>query len=781
MAKEVDTRYTQDRELSWLRFNERVLEEAKDESVPLMERLKFAAIFTSNLDEFFMIRVGSLYDMTLVKEEHIDSRTGQTPEQQLQAIFKAVTPLYKQRDKVVEQLESRLRACNICRMSMDEMDTKERKQVENWFQDEVRPILSPQVVDSRHPFPHLSNKTLNVVLRLESEGQQFLGLIPVPQSLPPYFTLRERGLRYILTEDVIAEYAKRLFPAFDVKGKAVASVTRNADISPEDETYEVDEDFRQHMRKIVKKRNRLAPVRLELQGGRDDRAIDFLCRQLNLSREQVFFSKSPLRMKYVFSLEGQLPPESKTALCYPPYTPKASNFLRPEEKVLPQVLHHDVLLFYPFQSMDPFLHLVREASSDPDVLSIKITIYRLASKAKLAEYLCAAAENGKEVTALMELRARFDEQNNIQWAERMEEAGCTILYGAENIKVHSKVCLITRRDKGKIQYITQVGTGNYNEKTAKQYTDLCLMTARPEIGEDAAALFRNMATANMEGNYKQLLVSPYQLRDKCMEHIDREIAGALPGGAEENLPHHRRAHLRQREGPPAGPRRGVARPEGGQRPLLQPGGLPGGGHPGGAVHPRAPRQAQEGQRIPLEAAVRPGKINSNTAAGGSIWSRPFLSFPGFGVLELRPVQLPPGFVIKDRDHTAVDGGNPVESMVEAPVCHKLPSGDPPLLQLRDKLEGPLLHGLPLQSNSLGAVLRRAVRPTIQNVLPQGAVGGVSPERSVPVGDLQGQLGGGRPLGRVRRHHTGSPEKPKHPRHRSQYRSVSLPGPKIEAT
>ena len=422
MAKEVDTRYTQDRELSWLRFNERVLEEAKDESVPLMERLKFAAIFTSNLDEFFMIRVGSLYDMTL--------------------------PLYKQRDKVVEQLESRLRACNICRMSMDEMDTKERKQVENWFQDEVRPILSPQVVDSRHPFPHLSNKTLNVVLRLESEGQQSLGLIPVPQSLPPYFTLRERGLRYILTEDVILEYAKRLFPAFSVQGKAVASVTRNADISPEDETYEVDEDFRQHMRKIVKKRNRLAPVRLELQGGRDDRAIDFLCRQLNLSREQVFFSKSPLRMKYVFSLEGQLPPESKTALCYPPYAPKASSFLRPEEKVLPQVLHHDVLLFYPFQSMDPFLHLVREASSDPDVLSIKITIYRLASKAKLAEYLCAAAENGKEVTALMELRARFDEQNNIQWAERMEEAGCTILYGAENIKVHSKVCLITRRPGG---------------------------------------------------------------------------------------------------------------------------------------------------------------------------------------------------------------------------------------------------------------------------------------------------------------------------------------------
>ena len=529
MAKEVDTRYTQDRELSWLRFNERVLEEAKDESVPLMERLKFAAIFTSNLDEFFMIRVGSLYDMTLVKEEHIDSRTGQTPEQQLQAIFKAVTPLYKQRDKVVEQLESRLRACNICRMSMDEMDTKERKQVENWFQDEVRPILSPQVVDSRHPFPHLSNKTLNVVLRLESEGQQFLGLIPVPQSLPPYFTLRERGLRYILTEDVIAEYAKRLFPAFDVKGKAVASVTRNADISPEDETYEVDEDFRQHMRKIVKKRNRLAPVRLELQGGRDDRAIDFLCRQLNLSREQVFFSKSPLRMKYVFSLEGQLPPESKTALCYPPYTPKASNFLRPEEKVLPQVLHHDVLLFYPFQSMDPFLHLVREASSDPDVLSIKITIYRLASKAKLAEYLCAAAENGKEVTALMELRARFDEQNNIQWAERMEEAGCTILYGAENIKVHSKVCLITRRDKGKIQYITQVGTGNYNEKTSEQYTDLSFISSDPLMGEDATRVFQALCVGEVVDSTQSLWVAPNCFEQNVLRYIQEQIDACRAG------------------------------------------------------------------------------------------------------------------------------------------------------------------------------------------------------------------------------------------------------------
>ncbi|MFQ9474138.1 MAG: polyphosphate kinase 1 [Oscillospiraceae bacterium] len=523
MPKMVDTRYTQDRELSWLRFDERVLEEARDEDVPLMERLKFAAIFTSNLDEFFMVRVGSLYDMTLVKEPHIDSRTGQTPEQQLQAIFKAAGPLYKQRDKVVEQLESRLRACNICRLSVEEMDTKERKQVENWFRDEVQPILSPRWW-TPPPLPHLSNKTLNVMLRLEGDGHEALGLIPVPQSLPPYFVLRERGLRYILTEDVLLAHADRMFPAFSIRSRAVISVTRNADISPEDEAYEVDEDYRQHMRKIVKKRNRLAPVRLEVQGSRDEKGIDSLCRRLSLSREQVFFSKAPLRMGYVFALEGQLPPESRAALCFPPYTPRPTAALRPEEKVLPQVLRHDVLLFYPFQSMDPFLHLVREAASDPCVLSIKITIYRLAAKAKLAEYLCAAAENGKEVTVLMELRARFDEQNNIQWAERMEEAGCTILYGAEDIKVHSKICLITRRERGRLQHITQVGTGNYNEKTARQYTDLCLMTARPELGADAAALFQNLATANLEGTYERLLVSPYQLRDRCIQLIDREIA-----------------------------------------------------------------------------------------------------------------------------------------------------------------------------------------------------------------------------------------------------------------
>ena len=529
MFKEVDTRYTQDRELSWLKFNERVLSEARDESVPLMERLKFAAIFTSNLDEFFMIRVGSITDMALVKETHVDNKSGRTPEEQLQAIFKAVVPLYKQRDKVFEQLDLRLRSCNICRMSMDQLDSKAKKQVDRWFQDMVRPVLSPLVVDTHHPFPHLPNKRLTIALALQANGQETFGLLPVPSSIPPYLRLEERGLHYVLLEDVLLEYAKEVFDQFSITEKAVVAVTRNADISPEDEAYDVDEDFRQHMRKIVKKRARLAPVRLEIQGGKGDKLIPFLCGKLKLEREQVFKTKAPISLEYVYSLTSLLPPESVAALCDPPYAPRFPACLDPQKPILPQILRRDALVFYPFEQMEPFLRLVREAAFDPEVVSIKITIYRLASRAKLAEYLSAAAENGKDVTVLMELRARFDEQNNIQWAERMEEAGCNILYGAENLKVHSKICLITRQTKAGVQYITQVGTGNYNEKTAKLYTDLCLMTADPAIGADAALFFQNMAISNFQGDYQRLLASPFGLRSKVMELMDREIAKGKDG------------------------------------------------------------------------------------------------------------------------------------------------------------------------------------------------------------------------------------------------------------
>ena len=529
MSKEVDTRYTQERELSWLRFNERVLEEAKDERVPLFERLKFAAIFTSNLDEFFMIRVGSITDMTLSKQTHVDSKSGLTPSQQLQAIFKTVPGLYKQRDKILSQLEKRLRTCNICNLAPSELDGKERKLVERWFRDYVQPVLSPMVVDSHHPFPHLSSSSLAIALSLRMGTERCFGLVPIPRNLPPYIQLEERGLRYLLTEQVVLAYADTLFENYQVEEKCVVSVTRNADISPEDEDYDVGEDFRAHMQKVLKKRSRLAPVRLEIQGGASPELQQYLCQRLNLTDAQVFHAKGPLNMGYVYSLENKLPQESAAALCYPPYTPQWPAGLAKGEKLIPQVLRRDALLFYPYQSMEPFLQLVREAANDPAVLSIKITIYRLASTAKLVEYLAAAAENGKDVTVLMELRARFDEQNNIAWAQRLEEAGCTILYGFEGYKVHSKICLITRREKGRIQYITQIGTGNYNEKTAKLYTDFCLMTASPAIGADGAVFFQNMATSNLNGEYHQLLVAPHGLKNRLLDLMDGEIEKARQG------------------------------------------------------------------------------------------------------------------------------------------------------------------------------------------------------------------------------------------------------------
>lgn len=528
-GKMVDTRYTQERELSWLRFDERVLAEARDESVPLFERLKFASIFTSNLDEFFMIRVGSISDMALSKEHHVDSKSGLTPAEQLQAICKAVPALYKQRDKIVSQLEKRLRACNICSLTMDELDGKERKTAERWFRDYLAPVLSPMVVDGHHPFPHLPSKSLTVVLTLRQGEERRFGLVPIPRALPPFLQLEETGLRYLLTEQVVLACADRLFDTYQVEEKHVISVTRNADISPEDEDYDVGEDFRAHMLKVLKKRARLAPVRLELQGKPSEELLDYLCSRLGPSREYVFTCKAPLAMGYVYALEGKLPPESAAALCYPKYTPQWPASLHRGEKMIPQILRRDTLLFYPYHSMEPFLHLVREAANDPDVLSIKITIYRLASTAKLVEYLAAAAENGKEVTVLMELRARFDEQANISWAQRLEEAGCTILYGFEHYKVHSKICLITRREKGRIQHITQIGTGNYNEKTAKLYTDFCLMTASPAIGADATAFFQNMSTSSLEGEYRQLLVAPHSLKSRLLERMDEEIEKARRG------------------------------------------------------------------------------------------------------------------------------------------------------------------------------------------------------------------------------------------------------------
>jgi polyphosphate kinase len=519
-----DAPYTQNRELSWLRFNDRVLSEATDETVPLLERLKFVSIFTSNLDEFFMIRVGSLFDLDAVNPQARDPRSGWTPGRQLEEIYGAVRPLYEKRQRICAQLETQLRAHGICRLEMEELTPPEQKFVRQYFKSAVAPILSPQIVDAHHPFPHLKNKVIHVGAWVRYRSREVLALCQVPESLPPVLFLPGAELRYIHMENILLAYLDQVFPNYTILEKAAFCVTRNADVNPEDEAFELEqEDFRKRMRKVLRQRLRMAPVRLELSCRPGEALLGCLRERLPVRSSQVFVTAAPLKLEYAFSLAGRLPEARRGALTYPPHRPCIPPDIHMDAGLIRQVERKDRLLSFPFESMAPFLALLQEAARDPSVLSIKITIYRLAGKARLVDCLCQAAENGKEVTVLIELRARFDEQNNIDWSERLEDAGCTVLYGFESYKVHSKVCLITRREHGEIRYITQIGTGNYNEKTAEQYTDLSLITADPGIGQDASDFFRNMAIANLEGEYRWLLAAPSSLKPRLLALMDREI------------------------------------------------------------------------------------------------------------------------------------------------------------------------------------------------------------------------------------------------------------------
>ena len=524
-----DISYTQNRELSWLQFNERVLGEACDLSVPLYERLKFVSIFESNLDEFYMIRVGSLLDLSYNKGAHVDNKSGLTPTEQLKKIFKATAPLYKRKDQVFLEIEKELREHDIYNTTIRELDGKDRKFIDQYFKNIILPVLSPQIVDLHHPFPHLTNKSLHIVVMIKNDEKLSFGFIPVPQSLPNVVFLPGENVRYILMEKIIYEYAEQILSMFNLVDKTIISVTRNADISPEDEEFDDDDDYRHHMKKILKKRKRLAPVRLEIQYECTNEMLDYLCERLNIRKEQVFSSKAPLKMSYVFSLHEKFPLMTARSLCYPVFEPQSSPMVSKFESMIEQIRKKDMIFHYPYEQMDSFLRLVREAANDDNVISIKITIYRLANKAKLVEYLTQAAENKKEVTVLMELRARFDEQNNIDWAEQLEEAGCNVIYGFEGFKVHSKICLITYWNQNKINYITQIGTGNYNEKSAKLYTDLCLITANDVIGNDANVFFKNMSISNLDGQYNQLLVAPTSLKTGISALIDEEIAKVEAG------------------------------------------------------------------------------------------------------------------------------------------------------------------------------------------------------------------------------------------------------------
>ena len=523
--------YTQNRELSWLQFNARVLAEAEDENVPLLERFKFLAIFTSNLDEFFMIRVGSLCDMAAVDKEHTDSKSGLTAKEQLHLIYKAVEPLYARRDAAFSDVDSKLSAIGLRRLTMDSLAPDEQKYIKRYFKDIIAPVLSPQIVDSHHPFPHLEGKVLHIAALLSHKKTERLGLLPVPASLPPVVFLPETPSRYILTEDILLAYADHVFEMYDVLEKTVLCVTRNADIQVDDETFGVEGgDFRKKMEKLLRQRRRMAVVRVEISRPISDHFKEHFRSRFEVSDAQIFLSRTaPLKLGYAFSLGEHLPEKKRAFLSDAPFTPQQPAMLSADQSLLKAALQRDILLSYPYESMEPFLQMIREAANDPAVLAIRITIYRLASKAKLVEYLCAAAENGKDVTALIELRARFDEQNNIDWSERMEEAGCKIIYGFEDYKVHSKICLITRRERGAVRHITQVGTGNYNEKTAKQYTDVSLITADERIGQDAGAFFNNMALGNLSGRYSRLFVAPTSLKNNILALMDEQIAKGKDG------------------------------------------------------------------------------------------------------------------------------------------------------------------------------------------------------------------------------------------------------------
>ena len=520
--------YTQNRELSWLKFNQRVLEEAKDSSVPLLERMKFVSIFTSNLDEFFMIRVGSLYDMSLTDNSTIDSRSGMNPKEQLDAIFAAVAPLYKERDKTYSEIKKLLNPYGVCGLSIKELEQQEKKYVKKYFKDQILPILSPQIVDANHPFPHLLNKELYVIASLKQNGTSMIGIVPVPQFVSDILYLPGHDIRYIRMEKVIMEYLDVVFDKYEVSNKNYICVTRNADVSPDDEALEINDDFRLLMQETLHKRRRMAVVRMETAEPLDKELEKYFCDKFKIIPAQIYRTKMPMKLDYIFSIMDKVPASLKRSLIDEPFTPQPSRYLT-DGKVIPQVKKKDILLSYPYESMDPFLRMIKEAAYDPTVLTIRITIYRLAKKARLVEYLCAAAENGKEVTVLIELRARFDEQNNIDWSERLEEAGCRVIYGFEGYKVHSKICLITYRNRNNIEYITQVGTGNYNEKTATMYTDVSLITADKGIGEDAAIFFKNMSIGNLNGSYQHIIVSPTSLKPKVLSLMDEEIKKGTNG------------------------------------------------------------------------------------------------------------------------------------------------------------------------------------------------------------------------------------------------------------
>lgn len=510
------------RELSWLKFNERVLEEAENPEVPLCERMTFVSIYQSNLDEFFRVRVGSLQDQMLISTEIRENKTKMTSAEQIRAIIKEVKKLNQRKDKAYEKLMKKIEEYGITLINHASAKSEEKKFLEKYFMKEIMPLSSPTIVGKRQPFPFLKNGEIYAVVVLETRNKkERIGIIPCSNNMLTRMVELPGGKgRYMLIEDLILYYIGKVFKGYKVKGKSLLRVVRNADIDA-DAAYDEDLDYREFMEDLMKQRKKLSPVRIDLSREMDETVVDALCRYLDVTPDRVFRSEAPLDVSFVFQLQDLL--RRNTELFYEKRVPQKSPEFKDGQSILQQITEEDKLLSYPYDSIRPFLKMLTEAAEDDSVISIKMTLYRLAKQSKVIEALCEAAENGKEVVVLVELRARFDEENNIRWSRMLEEAGCQIIYGLEHYKVHSKLCLITRRGENGIQYITQIGTGNYNEKTARLYTDLSLMTANEQIGMDAARVFQALAKGEVVEDMEHLLVAPKCLQSKVIEKIEEQI------------------------------------------------------------------------------------------------------------------------------------------------------------------------------------------------------------------------------------------------------------------
>ena len=519
------------RELSWLDFNQRVLVLGKDKNVPLAEQLKFLAIYGSNLDEFFMVRVGSLQERANLKgkKEKPENKTNMTPEEQLNAIMPKTAELQMDCDKYYHKALEALAEHGYRKVNFDKISKEDERFWKKYFQSELFPILSPQIVDNRHPFPFLRNKEiyLGVLLKDKKEGDMSLGIIPISSQMERLCFLKRDGeTQFALTEEMVYHYVSMVFAKETILEKCLFRVTRNADIDVKEGMMDHDIDYREIMTELLKRRRKLAAVRLQITPAPAPEITKMLCARLELNHRRVFEQKSPLDLSFFYKLDTRIENDGHAELFYSPARPMMPPL---NYSLTSEVQKHDVLLYYPYQSIRPFIAMLKKAARDPEVISIKMTLYRLARESQIVQALVDAAENGKEVVALVELRARFDEQNNIDWSKQLEEAGCTVVYGFEDYKVHSKLTLITRKNAEGYSYITQIGTGNYNEKTSELYTDLSFITSDPDIGEEAAGVFQNLAVQKLTEETDQMLVAPLRFKSVLLDEMDRIIEAARLG------------------------------------------------------------------------------------------------------------------------------------------------------------------------------------------------------------------------------------------------------------